>query len=148
MNLLIDKPAPDINLPSTAGNSFKLSDQKGKTTILYFFPRDFTPGCTIEACTFRDEMETFRNLNIDVFGISKDSLETHLLFKDKYSLPFDLLSDVDGEVAKSYGALVPILGVVKRVSYLIDDELMLRYKYSSLFNAAGHIQNLLGQVIS
>ncbi len=148
MSLLIDKPAPDFLLPSTAGKSFRLSDRKGKTTVLYFFPKDFTPGCTVEACTFRDEIEAFRNLNVDVFGISRDSLETHLSFKDKYKLPFELLSDVDGEVAKNYDALVPFLGVVKRVSYLIDENMVVRYKYSSLFNAAGHIQNLLGQVIS
>ncbi len=148
MSLLINNPAPNFSLPSTGGKTFNLEDRRGKTTILYFFPKDFTPGCTAEACSFRDEIEAFRNLNVDVFGISKDSLETHLSFKDKYRLPFELLSDVDGTVAKQYDAFIPILGVVKRVSYLIDEELILRYRYSNLFNAAGHIQNLLGQVIS
>ncbi len=148
MSHLINNPAPEFFLPSTAGKTFRLENQKGRTTILYFFPKDFTPGCVTEACTFRDEIEAFRNMNVDVFGISKDSLETHLSFKDRYRLPFELLSDIDGEVAKKYDALIPVLNVVKRVSYLIDEDLVIKYKYSNLFNAAGHIQNLLGQVIS
>ena len=86
-------PAPDFELPSSAGDPVKLSSLKGKQVVLYFYPRDDTPGCTMEACAFRDSLPKFDRLDAVVLGVSSDSLESHSKFIDKYSLNFTLLSD-------------------------------------------------------
>lgn len=96
--------APDFNLPSTEGGTFQLSDFKGKkNVVLYFYPKDNTPGCTQEACDFRDLSNTFSKKEAVVFGISADSLKSHDGFRAKYQLSFPLLSDENKEVIKKYG---------------------------------------------
>ena len=95
--------APDFTLPSSNGQSMKLSSLKGKRVVLYFYPRDDTPGCTVEACSFRDNMPKFDGLDAVVLGVSKDSLGSHAKFINKYSLNFTLLSDQDLVAHKLYG---------------------------------------------
>ena len=108
MALQIGSKAPNIKLESTAGRNFNLDlDLKNKPCIIYFYPKDFTPGCTEEACTFRDAFSEFRSLEVDVVGISKDSIASHQKFKAQHKLPFELLSDNNGNVCKAYDALVP-----------------------------------------
>jgi len=87
--------APDFSLPSSSGKSVKLSDLKGKNVVLYFYPKDDTPGCTKEACTFRDNLPKFGEMDAVILGVSKDSLDSHASFIKKYGLNFTLLSDED-----------------------------------------------------
>jgi len=98
-------PAPDFSLPeSVTGEQRNLSDYKGKWLVLYFYPKDDTPGCTTEACSIRDARDNLTDLGAEVVGISKDEPADHEKFKTKYNLNFELLSDTDGEVINSYGA--------------------------------------------
>ena len=145
MALATQTQAPDFTLPSTQGSDFTLS-QQGKPLIIYFYPKDFTPGCTIEACDFRDNILFFKGFEIDVVGISKDSLETHQKFKEKYGLPFELLSDKKGEVAKLYKALVPLINIPKRISYLLDKDRKIVAIYENFFGARKHIQEMIQQI--
>ena len=96
--------APDFNLPDQDGNIHKLKDFKGKWLIVYFYPKDDTPGCTKEACIFRDASEDYKNLGVSIIGISKDSIKSHKKFIEKHQLNFPLLADEDGKVVESYGA--------------------------------------------
>lgn len=95
--------APAFSLPSDEGETVSLKDFKGKTVVLYFYPKDMTPGCTQEACDFRDLHGTFKKRGTVVLGVSRDSVEAHQKFKAKYKLSFPLLSDEDGKVCESYG---------------------------------------------
>ena len=96
--------APDFSLPDSLGAIHHLSDFKGKWLLIYFYPKDDTPGCTKEACAFRDLSEDFKKRGVAVIGISKDSVISHKKFADKYHLPFPLLSDTTGETIKAYGS--------------------------------------------
>jgi len=96
--------APDFQLQDDSGKEISLKDLKGKKVVLYFYPKDDTPGCTTEACAFRDDYTKYKKLNTVIYGVSKDSLESHMKFKTKYSLPFPLLIDPDAKLAQQYGA--------------------------------------------
>jgi peroxiredoxin Q/BCP len=147
MALQIGQKAPDFKLNSTTGQILKMSENlKGKAFILYFYPKDFTRGCTAEACEFRDQFEAFRNLDVPVFGISRDDIPTHEKFKKAYKLPFDLLSDPDGKVCKSYDALIPLIKMPKRVTYLIDDKHEIAGVFSDMFESKGHIESMLAKL--
>ena len=104
MTIAVGEPAPDFTLPADGGGSVTLSALRGRKVILYFYPKDDTPGCTREACTFRDALPDFSAADATVIGISRDSLASHDRFKAKYELPFPLLSDADGTVCTAYGA--------------------------------------------
>jgi thioredoxin-dependent peroxiredoxin len=95
--------APAFSLLSDSGDKVSLKDFKGKRVVLYFYPKDMTPGCTVEACDFRDHLPKFKKLKMVVLGISKDSVERHQKFIEKYGLPFPLLSDEDGKTCEAYG---------------------------------------------
>lgn len=97
------KPAPDFELQTDGGGTVKLSDLRGKPVVLYFYPKDDTPGCTTEACEFRDAYDVFRERGIEVLGVSPDDAASHEKFKTKYDLPFTLLADPDHAVAEKYG---------------------------------------------
>src|SRR5437763_2314005 len=96
-------PAPDFDLAGDTGEHVKLSDLRGKPVGLYFYPKDDTPGCTTEACEFRDAYDRFREQGVEVIGVSPDAAGSHRKFKDKYELPFPLLADPDHAVAEAYG---------------------------------------------
>ncbi len=96
--------APSFSLPDQNEKIHSLADYKGKYVIVYFYPRDNTPGCTKEACTFRDNLKAFTDKECVIFGVSKDSAKSHVKFIDKYELPFDLLTDADGTMMEEYDA--------------------------------------------
>ena len=144
MALTVGMQAPDFTLPSTTGKRFTLSQHmKGKACILYFYPKDFTPGCTKEACGFRDAFSFFRNMDIDILGISADTVSSHQKFKEKYDLPFELLADVNRKVAKSYQAILPLIGTVRRITYLLGKDHKIAAVYENLFGAEKHVQEMV-----
>jgi thioredoxin-dependent peroxiredoxin len=96
------KPAPDFELQSDAGETVKLSQFRGRPVVLYFYPKDDTPGCTAEACEFRDAYDVYRERGAEVIGVSPDTVASHEKFKTKYELPFTLLADPEHEVAEKY----------------------------------------------
>ena len=123
--LKVGDVAPDFETVDDAGKKFKLHEYRGKKVVLYFYPKDFTPGCTAEACSIRDSYEIFENSGIPIFGISGGAAEVHQRFRGKYNLPFNILVDEDLEITKLYGAYskLNILGIgVKRMTFLIDED--------------------------
>jgi thioredoxin-dependent peroxiredoxin len=122
------KPAPDFELQSDAGETVKLSSLRGRPVVLYFYPKDDTPGCTTEACEFRDAYEGFRERGAEVLGVSPDDIASHEKFKTKHELPFTLLADPDHAVAEQYGvwgekkfAGKTYMGI-NRSTFIIDEE--------------------------
>ncbi|TWI52644.1 thioredoxin-dependent thiol peroxidase [Halalkalibacter nanhaiisediminis] len=103
MNAKIGQKAPTFSLPSNNSKTVSLEDYRGKNVILYFYPKDMTPGCTTQACDFRDRIEDFSDLDTVILGVSPDPVARHEKFIDKYQLPFELLADEEHEVAESYG---------------------------------------------
>lgn len=103
MSIQEGKPAPDFSLPDEAGTQHKLSDYRGQTVVLYFYPKDDTPGCTMEACNFRDDYQQYMDAGAVVLGVSADDEKSHEKFKAKYDLPFPLLADKDHAVCELYG---------------------------------------------
>ena len=149
MALSVWQLAPDFKLPSTAGREFSLRrDWPQRGGILYFYPKNFTSVCTQEACSFRDEFAVFRDLNLTVVGISQDSLDSHRKFKQAYQLPFELLADENGRVSKLYRAQIPLLGVNRRVTYLLDEEHRIAAVYQDMFRAKQHIRAMIEAVSS
>lgn len=114
--------APDFHLPDQHGKLHSLSDYAGRWLVLYFYPKDDTPGCTREACAFRDGLARLETADAVVVGISVDTLDSHRKFAEKYRLSFDLLADTDGHVARHYGVLMDwkIFRMAKRTTFLID----------------------------
>ena len=147
MALKIGTQAPNFKLPATGNKQFELEkDFKGQACIIYFYPKDFTPGCTQDACDFRDNFSFFKNLDIPIVGISRDTIKTHEEFKAANQLPFDLLSDKSGDVCAAYKALIPILKVPKRVTYLLDANHQIKAIYDDLFGARKHIMQMIEEV--
>jgi thioredoxin-dependent peroxiredoxin len=147
MTLQRGDKAPDFSLQSTSGKKFSFhKEMRGNYCILFFYPKNFTGGCTAEVCEFRDNFSEFSNLDIPVFGISQDTIKSHLEFKAKYKLPFDLLSDPSGKVAEKYNALMPIIRFPKRITYLIDKDLNIAWIYQNMFRASDHIKAMLQKV--
>jgi len=116
--LRVGDRAPDFTLESDDGTSVSLKDFRGKIVVLYFYPKDFTPGCTKEACAFRDDFSEFKKRDVAIIGISYDKPEEHARFRIGYGLPFILLSDKKKEASRAYGADGAI--VAKRITYIID----------------------------
>ena len=136
----VGSKAPDFTLPSQSGEMVSLKDFLGeKLVILYFYPKDDTPGCTKEACAFRDEHETFKKLDAEVIGVSSDSVESHRRFAEKHDLSFTLLSDEGGKVRRMYG--VPnTFGIFPgRVTYVIDEAGVVWHAFSSPHEAVKHV---------
>lgn len=130
----VGQPAPDFRLPDQHGHQHALPDYRGKWLVLYFYPKDDTPGCTQEACAFRDDLNLLTEMGAQVVGVSVDDSESHAEFAKKYHLPFPLLADKSGAVADSYGALLN-LGIVKlarRFTFLIDPNGNISREYLSV----------------
>jgi peroxiredoxin Q/BCP len=104
MSLLVGDNAPKFKLQDQDGKTHELSELKGKTTLIYFYPKDETPGCTKQACDIRDNFEELQRMGMDVIGVSKDDAASHTKFKTKHELPFDILADNEHEMTESYGA--------------------------------------------
>jgi peroxiredoxin Q/BCP len=135
--------APDFTLPSQSGETVRLNDFLGKPVVLFFYPKDDTPGCTKEVCAFRDNFEEFGNLDAEVVGISSDPVESHRAFAEKHGLPFALLSDEEGKVRNLYG--VPnTLGLFPgRVTYVIDEQGVVRHIFTSQLGVERHVQEAI-----
>jgi peroxiredoxin Q/BCP len=119
MALAVGTTAPSFTTKDTNGNTVSLSDFAGKKVVLYFYPKDDTPGCTKQACSFRDNYSAYQGKDMVVLGISKDNETSHQKFTEKYNLPFPLLADVDGSIIKAYD--VDGGGYAKRVTYVVDE---------------------------
>ena len=143
MPIEVGSRAPDFKLPDQNGKEQSLSSFAGKYLVLYFYPKDFTPGCTAESCAFRDSYEAFEELGCHVVGVSKDSPESHSRFITEHKLPFTLLTDKDDHVRKLY-EVKPTLGVIPgRATYLIDPEGIVRNYYASQARATQHVTESL-----
>jgi thioredoxin-dependent peroxiredoxin len=118
MSLAVGTKAPTFTTQDTSGKTVSLENYVGKTVVLYFYPKDDTPGCTKEACSFRDNYSAYQNKDVTVFGVSMDDVASHQKFTDKFNLPFPLLADTNGTIAKAYG--VDGGGYAKRVTFVID----------------------------
>lgn len=125
-DLKVNDPAPDFKTKTHEGSDFNLSQRKGQWTVLYFYPKADTPGCTKQACTFRDNIKKIRDLGADVYGVSADSVADQAKFHDKHHLNFVLLADDKMEIIRKYGSKMPVGGMSKRWTFVIDPELKIR----------------------
>jgi thioredoxin-dependent peroxiredoxin len=136
--------APEFSLAAGDGTTVSLSDFRGKkTVVLFFYPKDDTPGCTREACDFRDGHGSFQAAGAEVIGVSADSVESHQRFAEKHGLPMKLLSDRDGAVRAAYGVKSTLGLIPGRVTFVIDREGVVRYVYSSQILVHNHVQKAL-----
>jgi thioredoxin-dependent peroxiredoxin len=140
----VGDPAPDFTLPSQSGEQVTLREvwQRGPV-VLYFYPKDETPGCTTEACTFRDSYEVFKEAGAEVVGVSSDSVASHESFASKHRLPFILLADEGGKVRKRYGVKATLGIMPGRVTYVIDQGGVVRHVFSSQMGVQRHVQEAL-----
>ena len=136
--------APDFELQRQDGNTFRLYDLlKERNVVLYFYPKDSTPGCTKQACGFRDQYEVFQENGAEVVGVSSDSLTSHQKFEKSYKLPFVLLSDKGGSVRTIYGVPKKFGVLPGRVTYIIDKEKKVRYVFNSMTKPLEHVNQAL-----
>ncbi len=143
--------APDFSLPTDSGKTVKLSDFKDKTVVLYFYPKDMTPGCTQESCDFRDGYKKLTSKDVEVLGVSFDSPESHKKFKEKYKLPFPLLSDTDKTMAEQYGVYQKkslygrfFMGIV-RTTFIIGPDQKIKKIFPKV-KVNGHFDEVLAQI--
>ena len=151
MSISEGKKAPAFTMPTDGGGKVSLKDLAGQNVVLYFYPKDDTPGCTKEACGFRDALPDFGKLDATVIGVSKDSVTRHDKFKTKYELPFTLASDADGKVCDKYGTWVEkslygrkYMGI-ERATFLIDGKGVVRKVWRKV-KVAGHVEAVLEAV--
>ena len=147
----VGKKAPAFTLESSEGGKVKLADFAGKVVVLYFYPRDNTPGCTIEAENFRDAIPALKKLGAVVLGVSKDSIASHCKFRDKYKLNFPLLSDPDGKVLEAYGAWGDKVLYGKKSKGIIRSTVLIGtdgkvVKHWPKVSVKGHAEEVLGEV--
>jgi peroxiredoxin Q/BCP len=148
MSVDVGDKAPSFTLPADGGGKVSLKDFKGKTVVLYFYPKDDTSGCTAEACAFRDALPDFSKVDAEIVGISRDPVKKHDKFKDKYELNFPLASDEDGEVCEAYGTWVEksmygrkYMGI-ERSTFLIDGKGVIRHVWRKV-KVPGHADEVL-----
>ncbi|MGE0251362.1 MAG: thioredoxin-dependent thiol peroxidase [Dongiaceae bacterium] len=148
MALQNGQPAPNFSLTADDGGTISLRDFRGKKVVLYFYPKDDTPGCTTEACNFRDSIERLQEANAEVIGISRDSTASHARFKEKYDLNFPLLSDEDGSVCESYGVWITknmygkaYMGI-QRSTFLVDEKGNIEQAWYGV-SVPGHVEEIL-----
>lgn len=144
----VGKPAPDFRLPATTGTDITLSQLRGKTVVLYFYPKDETPGCTHEACDFRDHTADLEKAGVVVLGVSNDDIASHLKFKEHQKLPFPLLADTDARVSKLYGVYgkQSVVGFqyvgISRTTFVIDKSGRVAKVWPKV-NVNGHVADVL-----
>ncbi|MFU0783374.1 MAG: thioredoxin-dependent thiol peroxidase [Thermoanaerobacterium thermosaccharolyticum] len=144
----LEKEAPDFTLKSSDGNDVSLSDFKGKKVVLYFYPKDNTPGCTKEACQFRDNINTVENKDAVILGVSLDDIESHKKFIEKFNLPFILLSDSDAKVSTEYGVYKEknMYGKkkmgIERSTFIIDQKGIVKKIFRKV-KVDGHVDEIL-----
>lgn len=148
---MLDKPVSDFSIPATGGSTFKLSEQAGKTVVLYFYPKDSTPGCTTEAAQFRDLHADFLAANAVIVGVSRDSLKSHENFKAKLELPFALLADTEEALCSQFGVMKmknmygkQVRGI-ERSTFVIDRTGTLRHEWRGV-KVPGHVAEVLDVV--
>ncbi|VVC76719.1 Putative peroxiredoxin bcp [Aquicella siphonis] len=152
MALKIGDPAPEFTLATDIeGKEVTLADLRGKKVVLFFYPKDSTPGCTKESCDFRDQFDTFKQRKVEVLGISRDSTKSHARFREKYALPFTLLADTNGDVCESYGVInkkslfgKTFLGI-QRSTFLIDEAGIIRAIWRKV-KVPGHVEQVLDEL--
>jgi peroxiredoxin Q/BCP len=151
MSVREDGKAPAFSMPTDSGGKIALKDLKGRPVVLYFYPKDSTPGCTIEACDFRDLTPDFSKIDAEIVGISKDSVKRHDNFKAKHELPFSLASDEDSDVCERYGVWVEknmygrkFMGI-ERATFLIDAKGVVRKIWRKV-KVKGHAEDVLEAV--
>ncbi|BAQ63311.1 peroxiredoxin [Geminocystis sp. NIES-3709] len=143
MALTVGTKAPVFTTTNDQGNTVSLSDFVGKVVILYFYPKDDTPGCTKEAQSFRDNYQEYQDKDIVVLGVSNDDEASHTMFKEKYGLPFQLLADTDRSITKAYD--VDGGGYPKRVTYIINGEGVITHVDANV-NTSTHAQDILASI--
>ena len=148
---MLGKPVKDFTLPSTGGAPFKLSEHKGNKLVLYFYPKDNTPGCTTEGLGFRDHHKEFRKAGCDVFGVSRDSVKSHEGFKAKQAFPFELLSDAEEAACAQFGVIKmknmygkKVRGI-ERSTFVLDGRGVLVREWRGL-KVPGHVEEVLSFV--
>jgi thioredoxin-dependent peroxiredoxin len=147
MSIKIGDKAPDFTLPKQDGSLVHLKELLQKSAVvLYFYPKDDTPGCTKEACSFRDSYESFKEAGAEVVGISSQSAASHEAFATKYRLPFTLVSDDGGKVRKQYGVPSTLGLLPGRVTYVIDQGGTVQHVFNSQLNATRHVTEALGVI--
>ncbi len=147
----VGNKVPDFSLPATGGQTVKLSDLRGKNVVLYFYPKDNTPGCTLEGQNFRDNIRRFRARNTVIFGVSRDSLKSHEKFREKQCFPFELLSDEDEKLCRMFDVIKEknmygkkVMGI-ERSTFLIDKDGKLRQEWRKV-KVDGHVDAVLDAV--
>ncbi len=145
MKIEIGSRIPSFTLPDQEGTKVNIDDHVGKhNLVIYFYPKDDTPGCTAEACSFRDQFVDFNEAGAEVIGISSDSVESHKQFAAKHNLPFTLLSDENKQVRKLFGVPGDMLGLLPgRVTYIIDKQGVVQHIFKSQLNAAKHVSEAI-----
>jgi len=145
------KAVKDFSLPATGGGTFKLSDQRGKTLVVYFYPKDNTPGCTLEGTDFRDRHKEFAKAGAEVVGVSRDSLKSHEGFKAKMKFPFELLSDAEEKVCALFGVMKmknmygkKVRGI-ERSTFVLDGEGVIAREWRGV-KVPGHAEEVLNFV--
>jgi thioredoxin-dependent peroxiredoxin len=140
----VGERAPDVTLKGDCGAAVSLSKHLGqKTLVLYFYPKDDTPGCTVEACTFRDSYQDFTDAGAEVIGVSADGEGSHAAFKSKHGLPFVLLSDPDGSAAKAFGVKKTFGLIAGRVTFVLDRQGIVRHRFDSQLKVKEHVKEAL-----
>ncbi|HLF66897.1 MAG TPA: thioredoxin-dependent thiol peroxidase [Gammaproteobacteria bacterium] len=151
MAITVGKLAPDFNVADETGNVVNLKALQGKKTVLYFYPKDSTPGCTIESCGFRDAIKKFEKLNTQVIGVSKDNVKSHIKFKEKHELNFPLLADEDASLCQAFGVLVDksMFGKkykgIERSTFLLDENGKVQHIWRKV-NIIGHVSDVLKKI--
>jgi peroxiredoxin Q/BCP len=147
MAIGVGDKAPDFQLTDQAGRKVSLADFRGeKAVVLYFYPKDETPGCTKEACSFRDSYEDFVKAGAEVIGVSGDSVDKHKSFAEHHRLPFTLLADDGNKLRKAYGVPATLWILPGRVTYVIDKQGVVRHVFDSQLQATKHIDEALAVV--
>lgn len=148
-SLQIGDRAPNFTLSSATGENVSLTDFQGKkAVVIYFYPKDDTPGCTAESCAFRDNYDVFTDAGAEVIGISGDSVASHQQFASKYQLPFILLSDSQNQVRKLFDVPATLFVLPGRVTYIIDKEGIVRHIFNSMLDFKAHVDEALKTIKS